>query len=90
MSIPDAFQPERSGQPPYLDSLSALSAKGFSSTDALIEAILILITEQLGLRTSFLTQIALEENRNHVVAAHNQPGGCDIPAGIELPLEDTF
>ncbi len=79
-----------SGPAQYIGSLSALSAKSFPSTEALIEAILALITDQLGLRTSFLTQITPADNRSHVVAAYNQPDGCDLPAGVDLPLEDTF
>lgn len=90
MSVPNTGQQVRSAEPPYLDSLSALSAKSFPSTDALIEAILTLITEQLGLRTSFLTRITPGENRNHVVAAYNQPDGCEMVANIDLALEDTF
>lgn len=75
---------------PYLDSLSAFAANSFESTDALIDAVLALISNQLGLRTSFLTHITPGENRNHVIAAYNQADGCDLVAGIDLPLEDTF
>ncbi len=73
-----------------LGSLSALAARSYASTTELVEAILSFITEQLGLRTSFLTHITAGENRNHVIAAHNRPGGSGISANIELPLEDTF
>lgn len=77
-------------QPLHLNSLSALSAKSFPSTEALIEAILTLNSEQLGLRTSFLTHITVGDNINRIVAVHNQPGGCDLDANIDVPLEDTF
>jgi hypothetical protein len=90
MSVLNTNQPARNAQSPYLDSLSALSATSFPSTNALIDAILRLITEQIGLRTSFLTHITPGENRNHVVAAYNQPDGCDLAADTDLPLEDTF
>lgn len=73
-----------------LGSLSALAARSYGSTSELVEAILSFITDQLGLRTSFLTHITATENRNHVIAAHNRPGGSGILADIDLPLEDTF
>lgn len=90
MSVPNRSQQDTNASSPYLGSLSALSAKSFPSTDALIQAILVLITDQLGLRTSFLTHIIPSENRNHVVAVYQLPDGCEIAAGIDLPLEDTF
>jgi hypothetical protein len=90
MSVPDGFQHGERPHRPALDSLSTLAARSFPSTDALIAAVLVLITEQLGLRTSFLTHITPSENRNHVIAAYNQPDGCDLERGIDLPLEDTF
>ncbi len=43
---------------------------------------------QLGMRTSFLTQIAGGKNR--VVAAHNEPGGSGVVAGTILPLAHTY
>lgn len=85
----DTIDPQTSASP-YLGSLSALSAKSFPSTDAFVEAILALVSDQLGLRTSFLTHITPEENRNYIVAVHNDPDGCGLVAGSELPLEDTF
>lgn len=90
MSGPHPSHPGTSDPLPYLHPLSALAATSFPSTAALIDAILALITEQLGLRTSFLTQITPAANCNHVLAVYNQPHGCDLVAGIDLPLEDTF
>ena len=81
---------DASGPPPYLTSLSTISAKSFASTAALTDAILTLITEQLGLRTSFLTHITPDEQRNHVVAAHNAASGSEVVAGSDLVLQDTF
>ena len=83
---PQAAAPETA----YLGQLSALAARTFSSTDELMEAILTLIVDQLGMRTSFLTHIVREQAENRILAAYNEPGGCDVQAGIELPLEDTF
>jgi|GEM_PF-6839337 len=90
MSISNATGQDPAALSAYLDSLSALSARSFPTTDALVDAVLALITTQLGLRTSFLTRITPTENRNHVLAVHNRPGGCDLASGIDLPLEDTF
>lgn len=73
-----------------LGSLSALAARSYRSTTELVDAILSFITDQLGLRTSFLTHVTATDNRNHIIASHNRPGGSEIPANIELPLEDTF
>ncbi len=90
MSAHDALRSQPQTPLPYLGSLSQLAARSFSSTEELVDAILSLIAVQLGLRTSFLTHITVTDNRNHVIAAYNQPGGCDVLADTELPLEDTF
>lgn len=86
----DTWQAKASEPEDQLGSLSALAARSFASTTELVDAILSFITGQLGLRTSFLTHITAGENRNHVIAAHNRPGGSNIPANTDLPLEDTF
>ena len=90
MFIPDPMEPLATLSPPYLGSLSAFSAKSFTSTAALVEAVLVLVTDQLGLRTSFLTEITPAQNRNLIVAVHRQPDGCEIIPGSELPLAQTF
>ena len=74
----------------YLRGVSSLAARSFQSTAEATQVLLDTITEQIGLRTRFLTQITPHEQRNHVLAASNRPGGCDIQAGIVLPLQDTF
>jgi len=74
--------------PAYLGQLSALAARTYDSTDALMESVLALVAGQLGMRTSFLTQ--LEHNQLCILATHNEPGGCDLRAGADFPLEDTF
>lgn len=74
--------------PAYLGQLSALAARTYDSTDALMESVLTLVAGQLGMRTSFLTQ--LENNQTCILAAHNEPGGCDLQADTAFPLEDTF
>lgn len=74
----------------YLNSLSAFATRSFSSTNEALQAVLELISEQLRLRSSFLTAIDPGCNNNRVLQAHNQPGGCDVPPGADLPLDDTF
>ncbi len=81
---------EQYSEDTYLHSLSALSGRRFDSTESLIAAILPIITAQLGLRTSFITRISPEQHQNHILAAHNEPEGCDLAAGSDLVLEDTF
>ncbi len=74
----------------YLDSLSELAGRSFASTQESIIAILRLIVEQLGLRSSFLTHISREKSQNEVMAAHNLTGGSGIQEGALLELPQTF
>ena len=81
---------EHVGSPAYLGGLSELAGRSFDSAQEAREALLRLISEQLGMRSAFLTRITSGENRNEVVASHNAPGGCGIPIGAVLPLSGTF
>ena len=74
----------------FLGGLSELAARSFASTEEAMAAILRLIIEQFGMRTSFLTRITRELGRSEVLAAHNRPGGCDIAPGSLLELPLTF
>lgn len=65
----------------YLDGLFALSRSGFRSPQDATTAIFQLVREQLGMRSSFLSRASSETNRFHIVAAHNEPGGCGIEIG---------
>ncbi len=87
--MPDPSSPSTHEQD-YLGGVSSLAARSFPSTAEATQVLLETIIEQTGLRTSFLTQITAHEQRNHVLAASNRPGGCDIRAGVVLPLQDTF
>ena len=71
-----------------LAGLAALAGTSFASDEEAAAAILREVAGQLGMRTSFLTQIAGGENR--VVAAHNEPGGSGIAAGTAWPLAHTY
>ena len=81
---------EHVGNPAYLGGLSELAGRSFDSVEEAREALLQLLSEQLGMRSAFLTRITPEENRNEVVASHNAPNGCGIPVGAVLPLSGTF
>ena len=73
-----------------LHGLATLAARSFGSTAEATQALLETIAAQLGLRTSFLTEIAPATGRNRVLAAYNAPGGSGVRAGSDLPLGDTF
>ena len=81
---------EHTVSPAYLGGLSELAGRGFNSVEEEREALLQLLAEQLGMRSTFLTRILPEENRNEIVASHNAPDGCGIPLGAVLPLSGTF
>lgn len=81
---------EHTGSPAYLAGLSELAGRSFDSAEEAREALLRLISEQLRMRSAFLTRITPEEDRNEVVTSYNAPGGCGIPSGAVLPLSGTF
>ena len=81
---------EHVGSPAYLGSLSELAGRSFGSGEEATAALLQLVSEQLSMRSAFLTRITPESNRNEVVASHNAPDGCGIPVGAVLPLSGTF
>ena len=74
----------------YLSNLSELAGHSFASTQEAVEAILRLIVDRLGLRSSFLTRIDQEECQHEVVMAQNLAGGSDIQAGVVMELSQTF
>jgi signal transduction histidine kinase len=74
----------------YLAGLSALATHGFTSIQAAVDAILQLMVEELGTRSSFLARITYENSQLEVVAALNMPGGCDIQIGTAVPLPKGF
>jgi signal transduction histidine kinase len=74
----------------YLDSLSALSRRGFSTLQAAREAILQLVTEQLTMSSSFFSLVQPEHGNFEVVAVHNEPGTCKVEVGTVAPLSPHF
>ncbi len=81
---------EHVGSTAYLGGLSELAGRSFGSVEEATKATLKLLSEQLGMRSAFLTRITSEENRNEVVASYNEAAGCGIPVGAVLPLSGTF
>ncbi len=81
------FEPPAPSQVP---SLLAFAARSFPSTSAFIDAMLEFIAAQVGTRSSFLTEVDIEQNHNIIRAAYNAPDGCAIPLGAQLPLDQTF
>ena len=74
----------------HLGGLSELAGRSFASTREATDASLRLLTEQLGMRTSFLARVTPAEDRFEVLGAHNVPGGCGIEPGEALPLPGTY
>lgn len=74
----------------YLRGLSELAGRSFVSTQETLEAILQLIVDQLGLRSSFLTRISCEQCQSEVIVARNLAGGSDVQPGTLLELPGTY
>jgi hypothetical protein len=74
----------------YLSGLSELAGHSFASTQEAVEAILQLIVDKLGLRSSFLTHISREECQEEILVAYNLVDGSDIQSGVKLELPQTF
>lgn len=74
----------------YLSSLSEWAGRSFASTTEALEAVLKLIVDQLGLRSSFITRISRDKCQNAVLIAYNAPGGSDIPTEALMELSQTF
>ena len=74
----------------FLEDLTTLAQRGFSSIQSAMDAVLPLVMEQLLTRSSFLTQIMPETEKEQVLAAFNQPGGYNIRVGTTPPLSKLF
>src|SRR6266851_5888081 len=74
----------------YLKGLSILASHGFDTVNSAVDAILQLMVEQLGMRSSFLAHFKRGSRQLEVVAVHNLPGGCDIQVGTAVPLSQNF
>jgi signal transduction histidine kinase len=70
--------------------LSALSAHSYASAEEAAAAILQLITDLLGMRTSYFTRLLPTEGQLEILAAYSTPGGCAITAGDIYSVPETF
>ena len=66
-----------------------LASTRYRSTPELIDAILELLVEQLGMKTSFLTRIT-QDGCYEVLAAHNLAGGSGVLPNTSMELRQTF
>lgn len=73
-----------------LDRLSRFAGQRFDTSSDATEAVLQAITETLGMRTSWVSQVDADACELGITAAHNEPGGSDVQIGGAAPLENTF
>jgi hypothetical protein len=73
-----------------LASLSELAGRSFASKQEAVEAILRLIVDQLGLRSSLLTRTDREACQLEVVMAHDRVGGSEVPPGTVVGLAQAY
>lgn len=69
--------------------ISTLAGPSFASLTEAVAAVLQVVTEQVGTRTSFLTHLDAPAGRSKVVAVHNLPDGCAVAAGAALEPPET-
>lgn len=74
---------------PLLRELSALAAHSYASAEAAAAAAVRLVSNQLGMRTSYLARL-LPQGQLEIMAAYTAPGGCAIAAGQIDPAPTTF
>ncbi len=70
--------------------LSDLAGRRLGTTSDATDAVLRAISDVLDMRTTWVSQIDRSCSDMLVVASHNEPGGCDFPPGVTVPLPDTF
>lgn len=85
----DPGDADRGRGAPLLRELSALAAHSFASAEQAAVAVVRLVSNQLGMRTSYLTRL-LPQEQLEILAAYNAPGGCAITAGQIYPAPTTF
>ena len=76
--------------PPAADPLRALARftlQTFTSTQQMIDAALILVAQQIGVRSAFFSKV--DGDRLMIIADYDN-AGCGIHAGSNFPLADAF
>jgi len=74
----------------HRSDLADMAGSGFAIGDDAIGAILSLVADHLGMRTAYLMRLLPEPGRTWIANVYNGPGGCDLPAGGEVAVADTF
>ncbi len=73
-----------------LDRLSQLAGTRFESVDDATEAVLVTMTDLLGMRTSWVTELDSAACDLTVKQSHTEPGGFDMHPGAAAPVAATF
>ncbi len=73
-----------------LGALSEFAARSYATSEDAIDAVLTLLSEQFGMRTSFLARISQDDSQFTLLATHNEPGGCQLVAGESVDLPQTY
>jgi hypothetical protein len=72
-----------------LGSVSHLAVTAFSTTAEVLDAVLGMAQEILSMGTVFVGQADREAGRFKIVAVREGERGCGLPAGIQVPLDET-
>ena len=83
--VPDAGETDA-----YLGKLSPRVGRSYASIHEVMEAVLQLLVEQLGMRSVFVARAIAQENRLEVLVARIEAGGCEVAVGASLPLQRTL
>jgi PAS domain S-box-containing protein len=86
-SIPDRTSQFASDS---LEQLYRLAGRNFGSSMEATSAVLSTISDVLGMRTSWVSHADFESCELEIVAAYNEPGGCDVQPNSSAPLPETF
>ncbi len=73
-----------------LAMLSRLAGQRFGTTADATQSVLTSITSVLGMRTSWVARADFVVGDLKIVAAHNEPNGCDVQVASTTPLPRTL
>jgi diguanylate cyclase (GGDEF)-like protein len=74
---------------PGLGSISDLAATAFATSSEVLDAVLSLAQELLGMGTVFIAETDRRAGRLSVVAVREGAAGCGIEPGLEIPFHET-
>jgi hypothetical protein len=72
-----------------LGSVSNLAVTAFSTTSEVLDAVLSLAQDILSMGTVFVGMADREAGYYNIVAVREGVSGCDLPPGLQVPLEET-